>query len=365
MPLFSWLHKRMTSRPASQSTSTRKPSTSFRPRLEVLEGRDVPSTLTVTNKLDSGAGSLRADIAAAKSGDTIVFAPSLVGQTITLTSGELSITTGVTIQGPAADQLTVSGNNQFGVFEVNANQPVVLSGMTITDAMGFAILNHSALMVNGCTISNSVHGINNLRAGTLTMSQSTISGNNAGSGFGGGIACSGTVNLTDCTLANNRAYKGGAVFVYAGATANLTNCTIANNSAILGGGIFVYGVLNLTNTIVAGNHISQGWYPQNGPDIYGAVAKADHNLVGDGRGSSGIFNLGNGNIVGAQNGYPPINPLLGPLQYNGGHTQTMALLAGSPAIGHADNSKAPATDQRGVTRHDEAGEMTDIGAFEL
>ena len=43
----------------------------------------------------------------------------------------------------------------------------------------------------------------------------------------------------------------------------------------------------------------------------------------------------------------------------------MALLAGSPAIGHADNSKAPATDQREVTRIDEAGETTDIGAFEL
>ncbi len=337
----------------------------FRPTLEALEGRCVPSTLTVTNNLDSGAGSLRADIAAAKSGDTIVFAPSLVGQTITLTSGELSITTGVTIEGPAADQLTVSGNNQFQVFEVNANQPVVLSGMTISNAMEVSIYNHSALMVNGCTISNSVHGINNLPSGTLTMSQCTVSGNNAGGNFGGGIFSSGTLNLTDCTLANNRAYKGGAVFVYAGATANLTNCTIANNSAILGGGIFVYGVLNLTNTIVAGNHIFQGGYPQNGPDIYGTVAKADHNLVGDGRGSSGIFNLGNGNIVGGQNGYPPINPLLGPLQYNGGHTQTMALLAGSPAIGHANNAKAPATDQRGVTRLDMAGEMTDIGAFEL
>ena len=54
-----------------------------RMRLEPLEGRDVPSTLTVTNANDGGAGSLRAAIAAARSGDTIRFAPALIGQTIT------------------------------------------------------------------------------------------------------------------------------------------------------------------------------------------------------------------------------------------------------------------------------------------
>ena len=94
------------------------------------------------------------------------------------------------------------------------------------------------------------------------------------------------------------------------------------------------------------------------------MATADHNLVGNATGSSGIVNAVNGNIVGG-NGHPVINALLGPLQNNGGPTQTMALLAGSPAIGHADNSKAPAKDQRGLPRIDELGELTDIGAFEL
>jgi hypothetical protein len=84
----------------------------------------------------------------------------------------------------------------------------------------------------------------------------------------------------------------------------------------------------------------------------------------DAAGSTGIVNGVNGNIVGG-NGNPVINPLLGPLQNNGGPTQTMALLAGSPAIGHANNAKAPATDQRGFTRLDLASETTDIGAFEL
>src|SRR5262249_35750736 len=90
-----------TSNPAPRSRARLRPAR-FRPRLEALEGRDVPSTLTVMNNLDSGAGSLRAEIAAANPGDTIVFAPGLDGQTIQLTSGELAITKSLTIQGPGA-----------------------------------------------------------------------------------------------------------------------------------------------------------------------------------------------------------------------------------------------------------------------
>src|SRR5262245_12058244 len=105
MQLFSWLHKRMTGRPQTRSTPARKPVPRFRPQLETLEGRDVPSTLTVTNNLDNGAGSLRAEIAAAKSKDTIVFAPSLKGEAITLTSGQLEISKSVTVQGLGAGLL--------------------------------------------------------------------------------------------------------------------------------------------------------------------------------------------------------------------------------------------------------------------
>ena len=64
----------------------------FRPRLEALEGRDVPSTLTVTNTLDDYTpGSLRDDIIVAHSGDTIAFDPSLAGQQILLSGYELNV----------------------------------------------------------------------------------------------------------------------------------------------------------------------------------------------------------------------------------------------------------------------------------
>jgi hypothetical protein len=326
----------------------RRPGTQrFRPRLEALEDRWVLSTLTVTNNVDSGAGSLRAEIAADKSGDTIVFAPSLDGKTITLTRGELDITKNLTIQGPGAGQVTVSGGMTSRVFEVRPNTNLSLSGLTITQGYTY----------DGGGIFN---------GGTLTVSACTLSSNHAASvgAQGGGIyiALGGVATLTNCTFSGNRAAGfGGGLFVDGGA-ATLTNCTLSRNSAGLGGGIYVnpsvLRLVNLTNTIVAGNTAGKG------PDIYGTVAAADHNLVGDATGSSGIVNGVNGNIVGG-NGNPVINAELGPLQNNGGPTQTMALLAGSPAIGHGDNTYAPATDQRGLARVDQVFETTDIGAFEL
>jgi len=92
MEFSSWLRSR------KRHESPRK-RPAFRPTLEALEGRWVPSTLTVLNNLDSGAGSLRADIAAAHSGDQIVFAKSV--HAITLTSGKLALNKNLDIEGRA------------------------------------------------------------------------------------------------------------------------------------------------------------------------------------------------------------------------------------------------------------------------
>src|SRR5947209_6075234 len=121
MNLFSRLFQRTINRPQTRRTLACLPANraTCRPRLEALESRWVPSTLTVLNNLDSGTGSLRADIAAAASGDTIVFAPSLAGQTITLAYNELAITKSLTIQGLGAGQLTISGGGHTRVFDVS------------------------------------------------------------------------------------------------------------------------------------------------------------------------------------------------------------------------------------------------------
>jgi uncharacterized protein (TIGR03118 family) len=105
-----------------------------RPVLEELEARALPSTLTVLNTLDSGAGSLRAALAAAQPGDTIRFDHHLSGQTITLTSGELVIDKSLAIDGPGADRLTVSGNHASRVFNISGSTThVEIDDLTIAD----------------------------------------------------------------------------------------------------------------------------------------------------------------------------------------------------------------------------------------
>src|SRR5262249_28748648 len=98
-----------------------RPKRTCRPAVEVLEARTVPSTFTVTNLNDAGFGSLRNAIGGANNlagADVIVFQPGLTG-TLTLTSGPLQVTDSVTITGPGAGALTISGNNVSRIFLVD------------------------------------------------------------------------------------------------------------------------------------------------------------------------------------------------------------------------------------------------------
>src|SRR5262249_3019659 len=108
----------------------------YRPWLEALEDRALPSTIPVTNNLDSGPGSLRQAVIDANTNpgaDTIVFVKGVSG-TVKLTSGELLIKDSVTINGPGANQLAVSGNDASRVFDIaaTATMNVTISGLTIT-----------------------------------------------------------------------------------------------------------------------------------------------------------------------------------------------------------------------------------------
>src|SRR5262249_1666881 len=186
-------------------------------RTEVLDERCLLSTLTVTNNHDSGTGSLRAEIAAARSGDTIVFASSLSGQTINLTSGELVINKSLTVQGPGAGQLAISGGGLSRVLEVDyaKKQNVTVSGLTLengyaTSASGGAILNNGPLTVSGLTLENgyATSGGAIFNNGTLTVGNSTLSGNSAESS-GGAIVNEGTMTISNSTLSGNTATIAG------------------------------------------------------------------------------------------------------------------------------------------------------------
>jgi hypothetical protein len=217
---------------------------------------------------------------------------------------------------------------------------------------------------------------NNLLAIT-TMDRSTLYGNStttdSGSGGNGGAIYNhdqATLTVSNSTLsANEASFGGGGVYSSGGASTTLINVTITNNrantivSGSLGGGLFIPTSATfapvLHNTLIAGNF--KGASGNARDDVFGALAtSSDFNLIGDGTGLTGITDGVNGNQVGTA--ASPIDPLLGPLQDNGGPTLTQALLAGSPAIGGGSTAYATATDQRGFPRV--VNGQIDIGAFQ-
>jgi hypothetical protein len=326
MSFTHWLsnHLCLSRRPASRrKTPAVRPT--FRLTLEALEDRWVPSTLTVLNNLDSGAGSLRAEIGAAKNGDTIVFAPSLNGQTITLTSGELLIKHGITIAGPGAGNLTVSGNHASRVFEVaRGTQQVTLSGLTISNGLapsgsnGGGIYNDGTQTVSACTLSGNTTsqgaggGIFNYN--TLTVSGSTLSGNTATTA-GGGIFNAYKLTVSSSTLSGNTAtsgiHGGGGIYNAAG-TASISGSFLSGNSASQGGGIYNdVGTLTLSSSTLSGNSASQG---------------------------GGIFNTGTATVKNSSSITGNTAPVgFGADVYNQGvlyldSTSTISILDGNPAV---------------------------------
>ncbi len=361
------------------------------------------ATYTVTNLNDNGTGSLRQAILNANTtaaDDVIDFAIPAGDAgctsgvcTITLTSGELAVNDDATAgtltitNSTGASNLLISGNNTSRVFYLNAGANLTISGITITKGSGTGTTNPGFFDGRGGGIFNN--------QGTLTLTNSTVSGNTA-SEYGGGIyTYAGTLTLTNSTVSGNTASAaGGGIFNDGGTytTTTLTNSTVSGNTSRYGGGIYSNGTLNLTsvtvtqnkstdatcttcaggidnsrgtanlkNTIVAGNTVANA---SASPDFDGAVAAtSSYNLIGNGQGTTGISNGdANNNQVGSP--ASPIDPKLGALANNGGATQTHELLAGSPAINTGNNANVTeATDQRGFARI--VGGIVDIGAFEV
>jgi predicted outer membrane repeat protein len=283
----------MTGRRAALVRANNRPAYHRRPRawkVEYLEERTLLSQFIVTNLNDAGGGSLRQAILDSNSDTTsgvneIDFSAGLSG-TITLTSGELIVSNGVSIVGPGQDSLSVSGNGYRRVFVIGSGVTASLSGMTISGGsaqFGGGIYNNGTLAIDASTLSgNSISiGIPGMpgeaivsggaiyNAGSLSIVNSTLSGNSI-AGFdqflrsiGGAIYSAGSLSIVNSTLSGNSVAggfsEGGAIYI--DGSLSIVNSTLSDNSAdsrsmfgsAHGGAIYSDGALSIDNTSLRGN----------------------------------------------------------------------------------------------------------------
>lgn len=400
----------------------------------------------VLNCLDSGAGSLRATIASAGSGDTIVLNPVTMNcSSVTLTGGEIVVgqqTLTVKYNGNNANRFTISGGSASRVFKHTYSngsltlqrlnivdglvddtaspsiEPIggcvysdgnvtlthsTLSGCQVKDTRGFGAIGGGIFAFKSVTLSYSTVSNNTAKstitgangggiyvAGPVTISFSSITGNSAiasgtGKSVGGGMcmyAPSATTSIiSGSTIDGNRAGIGAGLCFAGPGTTTIDDSTISGNQASVYGGAFAFLVqanvsFNLNNSTVAFN--------SNPPDqgaitFYGEFGSAgfSNSIIADNAGDSIVVFNGSRIITGSNNivvgatqaatlpgDTVPDDPLLLPLDNNGGPTLTHAFRYGSPAFGAGTNPYGFPDDQRGPGFARTVDGATDIGAFE-
>jgi len=324
---------------------------------------------------------------------TIIQRSTFLNNHITVNGGSgavfLSTAPSFTIQ----DSLFISNTATDGGGAIYSNGPMTLINNTFLgngtegDCNGQASCG-GAIRTNGVTtIENSLFSGNYVlhggaggvaNSGSLTILNTTFSDNTSLNGGAGGAVyhSGGLLSIANSTFWDNHSISGGGVdnhlaaltilnstfsgnsAAYGGGinnqdgTVTIVNTTIFSNSATTGGGInHTGGSMVLTNTILAAN--------TPGGDCAGNLTDSGHNLSSD---ASCGFDPANGSL-------PNTDPLLGPLQDNGGPTWTHALPLNSPAIEAGDNAACPHTDQRGIPRpidsNGDSDEVCEIGAYEF
>jgi hypothetical protein len=260
---------------------------------------------------------------------------------------------------PSLENVTFTENYGFGggaMYNGDSSKPTLnnvtfrLNWAEVGGAMRNAV-NSSPTLVNVAFDRNQANfgaGMHNTYESNPSLMNVTFNGGSGESG-GGMLNWQSSPTLVNVTFTDNRVSggfgTGGAMINSGGSNPSLTNVTISGNSSEDEGG--GGGIANYASNPIIKNSI-----------IYSNTEGEIVNF--DSSNPSVSFSI-------VQGGYPgpgnlDADPLLGPLQDNGGFTQTMALGPGSPARDAADDSICPATDQRGVPRPQGAG--CDMGAFE-
>ena len=338
-------------------------------------------------------------ISLAQSGDLISVAAATYKE-------NLSVPFNLTIAGAATTTTIIDGGSAGRVVTISdQNTHVQLSNLTLRNGhaiYGAGILNYGNLTLSHTTLTgntvtssdkfgDSGGAISNIYPATLTITSSTISNNTVTSklnaSLGGGIVNSGTLTISNSTISGNSVsgvgYNGGAnhsggAGIFSRGTLRINNSTLSGNivHAGAGGGISNSGTLALNNTTISGNSATSG-----GGIANTGAATVENSIVANsaggncaGRITSKGYNISSDSscdFSGAGD-KKNTNPMLGPLQNNGGPTQTMALSSGSPAIDAGnpagctdDLGHLLKTDQRGLPRPDkEDTSGCDMGAYE-
>jgi len=328
------------------------------------------------------------------------------GRVITIASDptDENLISGFTIQNGDAP-VCISNNGYYPYLGAGINIPLLQllpapAGSISFCCSGGGIATYHITTINDCTIrnNNACVGGGVFSRGQLYMNRCTVSGNTAGTGGGGisnGVAIlngfgsgheessqieSGQMWLTNCTISGNSLTGVQAVVAVNGD---------AEYNAVLhfyGAGILNYGTMTLLNCTLAYNRTNDDANAHGGgfanlqvPNALTAYFKntiVANNTAGDGTTNNGYTGpsattISQGNNLDSENScgfnqstdQTNINPFLGPLQNNGGPTSTRAITDTSPAYNRANNTGAPATDQRGVTRPQ--NDICDVGAYEL
>ena len=355
-------------------------------------------TVTTCSGSASTPGSLPFVVDNAGPGDVIDFSVSCPPASPIVLAGTLTIGVDLSVVGPGADTVAVSGNNSSAVLLVAAGVTASISGITIEDGLGRTgggVDNAGTLTVTDSTVadnSSSDGGGGLWNGGTLTVTDSTVSGNSTYRAGGGGIENDqGAVTITGSTLSADNAYNGGITVGGGGienvdGTVTATDTTFSQNIADYnggGGGLFNdNGTTEITASTLAHNltHRQHGAGGGNIENEFGTVSVAG-SIVAESKVTedcSGIitdagYNLDDDGSCGfgpAEHSLSAVKPYLGPLQDNGGPTDTRAPALDSAVLdqiptGATGNATTlcPSTDQRGEARPQ--GGACDIGAVEL
>ncbi len=348
----------------------------------------------VINTNDSGEGSLRQAVLNANAiagNDTITFDATVftTPQTITLTTGQLVLSSNVNVQGVGAALLIINGNAASRIFHINNNAVASISDLTATNGKHTTSWGGAVNVVNGsnvtllrCVVSNSTSQLNGggiyVSGSTLNAISSTISGNTATT-IGGGALSTGTapsgeiINLINSTISGNTSVSGGAMHFGTNPNVSIRQTTITNNTTTTSGGSVTVssGTVTVSNSLIAANVNNTSV-----PDVSGTFTSNGGNVIGNVGTATGF--TGTNDLIGT--GAAPINPLIAALSDNGGPTLTHLPLNGSPAINNGLVANLPTdtydldvdtitaeslpVDQRGGVNLRQRGSAPDAGAVE-